>query len=203
MSAYSRLRLRPGVRLVTYVRTDGGNATGWTFALSSGASTPPVDAICSPDQFAPTPPPEAKPHFMDAIEGDDSLRSYVQASVLGRDLAELGAEWHGLDWATHFLVGPPPSGSETPALYGDRSFRPSANFLLHPEWQWSERPPEDWRPRAVRDASGDVLVEFHSYSELGSAAVYVHRDVYEGSAGLAPVRVEVRTIGGRPGGFVF
>lgn len=39
----------------------------------------------------------------DAIDGDGSLRSYIQASILRRELEELGAWWHGLEWSTHTL----------------------------------------------------------------------------------------------------
>ena len=41
---------------------------------------------------------------MQAIDGDGSLRSYFEASILARELAEFGAIWHGISWGEH--IGP-------------------------------------------------------------------------------------------------
>lgn len=46
-------------------------------------------------------------------------------------------------------------------------------------------------------------VTFWSYSELGQATVYEHRDIYSGDTGLAPLDVRGRAIAIGPGGFVF
>lgn len=43
---------------------------------------------------------------MEAVCGVGSLRSGGRASALGRELEELGAWWHGLDWSTRALIEP-------------------------------------------------------------------------------------------------
>lgn len=201
LSLFGRLRLAPAFRLVTYASRGGIGGTGWTFAVPAHAVAP-VEDLVVPDQFQPKPPPGALAHFMEAVIGDGSLRAYVQASIAGRELAELGAWWHGLEWSTHGLVGP---GDEPgrPAVYDGSLYAVEpAGMFDATEWLWSEQPPGDWRPRAERDDGDTVTVTFWTYSELGSSAVYEHRDVYRDGS-LVPVSAERRELGSGPGGYVF
>lgn len=200
--AFSRLRLRPDLRLVTYARRDGIGGTGWTFAVPAHAETPPVEEVAAPGRFEPRSPPGARPHFMEAVVGDGSLRSFAQASVLGREISELGAWWHGLDWSTHMLIGPSADGRK-PAVFGRSLYSvPASGIVVDEEWSWPDGPPKDWRPRAERTGNR-VTVTFWSYSELGRSAVYEHRDVYGTAASLVPDSVGRRVVGEGSGGFVF
>lgn len=203
VSPFSRLRVTPALRLVTYASRGGVGGTGWTFAIPATAGAAPVEELVVADQFQPKPPPGARPHFMEALVGDGGLRAYVQASIAGRELAELGAWWHGLEWSTHALVGP---GDEPgrPAVYDGSLYavEPLGMFDAA-EWRWSEEPPRDWRPRAERHGDETVTVTFWSYSELGACAVYEHRDVYGADARLVPVSVHRRELGCGSGGYVF
>ncbi len=203
LSLFGRLRVSPAFRLVTSVSRDGIGGTGWTFAIPAGAAAAPLEDLVVAEQFQPKAPPGALGHFMEAVVGDGSLRSYVQAWMAGREIAELGAWWHGLEWATHGLVGPSDEPGR-PAVYdGSLHAVEPVGMFDATEWRWSEKPPDDWRPRAERDGYGAVTVTFWSYSELGSSAVYEHRDVYGTGGSLAPVSVERRELGSGPGGYVF
>jgi hypothetical protein len=42
---------------------------------------------------------------MDAIPGDGTPESYMEASLLMRELGEFGALWHGRSWGTHEIIG--------------------------------------------------------------------------------------------------
>ena len=200
---FGRLRLRPGFRLVTYGSRGGIGGTGWTFAIPAEAEAPALEELVIGDRFQPKPPPGALAHFMEGVVGDGSLRSYVQASILGREVTELGAWWHGLEWSTHTLIGPS-DGSELPVVYDSslHAVEPTGMFDAS-QWRWSETPPEDWRPRAERVGDGTVTVTFWSYSELGSSAAYEHQDIYAVNGSLVPAGGHRRQLGSGPGGFVF
>lgn len=200
---FARVRIRPGFRLVTYASRGGIGGTGWTFAIPVGTKAPAVEDLIAADRFEPATPAGALPHFMAAVVGDGSLRSYAQASILGREVSELGAWWHGLEWSTHSLVGPL-DDSTRPAVYDGSLYavEPPGMFA-EGEWRWTEVPPDDWRPRAERDSDDGVTVTFWTYSELGSLAVYEHQDVYGVDGSLVPVQIDRRELGSGPGGYVF
>jgi hypothetical protein len=204
VALFGRLRVRDGLRLVTYVVRGGVGGTGWTFAIPAAAPAAPLDAVLQPGRDRPAPPPGALAHPMDAVAGDGSLRAYAQASILRRELAEIGAWWHGLSWSTHVLVGPSEDPGR-PVVYsgGDLLAFPPTGMLDPAEWTWTAAPPPDWRPRAERGPDGGVTVTFWSYSELGAATVYEHRDVYPAGGRLVPSAARRRELGSGPGGYVF
>jgi hypothetical protein len=104
VSLFPRLSVRPGLRLVTVAARAGIGGNGWTFAIPKGFEVPFPDDLERAAAFPPEPPRGAFAHVMDAIDGDGSLRSYIQAAILRRELEELGAWWHGLEWSTHTLL---------------------------------------------------------------------------------------------------
>lgn len=167
---FSRLSVREGLRLVTIAARDGIGGNGWTYALP--AQSPILTAVQLEviDSFPPAPPNDALKQVMDAIEDDGSLRSFVQASILRRELEELGAWWHGLEWSTHSLLdnGPLPRTPEVCAQ-GEGDFLPSEG---EPAWEWHSLPPSDWRPMAHRTRDA-VAVTFWTISSLSEASTSV------------------------------
>lgn len=145
--------------------------------------------------FPPTPPKGALPDVMDGIEGDGSLRSYVQASILRRELRELGAWWHGLEWSTHTLLdnGERPF-SPRPASPSGNAYAPSDH---DEEWRWAAAPPEDWRPFAVRE-SAELTVVFWTVSALGAVRIVRSVDRYAGGR-LRPTDSAEETVAEGPG----
>lgn len=124
---YAPLRLKSGYELWVYQNGGLGNSSTKLFAVPQGCTweyrpeplkedlgavlRSPADdrpylgwtmARGSPMQDPR--PPEALPHFMEAVEGDGSPRALLYASFLARDGEELGAGWHGCVWRTHRLV---------------------------------------------------------------------------------------------------
>jgi len=135
---FSRLSVREGLRLVTIAARGGIGGNGWTYALPAQSPVPTALQLEVMDSFPPAPPNNALEHVMDAIEDDGSLRSFVQASILRRELEELGAWWHGLEWSTHSLLdnGLLPRTPEVCAQ-GEGEFLPSEG---EPAWEWRSLP---------------------------------------------------------------
>jgi hypothetical protein len=181
--AFGHLKLRDGFRLVTFVYRDSTGGNGWTFAFPQGATTPTSFEVQAKDEFPPSRPPGSLPDFMGAIEGDGSPRSYVEASILGREIAGLGAWWHGIEWSTHTLL---PAGDDPQALWG--------------EVTWTESRPEDLRPEVAVDG-GKVTVSFWTFSALGEAHVTRHTDRFEAGS-LSPLEVSEVVVATGAGGFV-
>ena len=111
------------------------------------------------DRRNPPKPQGALDCFMEAIRGDGSPLSYLQASIFEREVNELGAFWHGISWGTHRI------------FYKD----PSYEGL---KFQWEEPKPSEWEPMVFMDK--DICtVKFYSYSKLHVEAVYCHIDTYK------------------------
>src|SRR5215469_7088273 len=105
------LRMRPGYILRAYQFRQGGNGNGFVYAVPEGSPFPePGDCQARNASHFLTPPvpPGALPEFAEALEGDNSPWSFVEASILVRELHELGALWHGVAWGTHTILGENP-----------------------------------------------------------------------------------------------
>jgi|GEM_PF-6424645 hypothetical protein len=99
--AFDRLHLRPGFELRAYRMQWGRDGESRVFALPAGAELP------EPSGDEPAPPPQALADPMDAIEGDGSALSYLQASILARELDDFEAFGHGERWARCTVVDDP------------------------------------------------------------------------------------------------
>ncbi len=160
LAVFTALRLRPGYVLRAYQFRQRGNGNAVVWALPAAAPFPePQECPRLADRFlAPPCPPGALADFMEAVEGDGTLWSYASASLLARELRELGALWHGIAWGTHTLLDGPPHGSVA-------------------DWQWLKAPPVEWRPQ-VSQSDTVVTVTFYTYSGLGREAIYRHVDTF-------------------------
>lgn len=200
VSLFPRLAVRPGLSLVTVAARAGIGGNGWTFAIPDGFEVPSPEDLERAAVFPPEPPRGAFAHVMDAIDGDGRLRSYIQASILRRELGELGAWWHGLEWSTHTLLdnGATPEAPDA-CSDSDDDWGP---LPADPEWRWEAPPPDDWRPTIEHAGPDTVAVMFFTISALGSVRITRHVDVYE-SGSLRLRSTEPTTIAEGPGGFVF
>lgn len=93
------------------------------------------------------------------LEGDGSPLSYFQASILIRELREIGALWHGCSWSTHEV------------LTTDKQIPEQA-------WKWQVEHPQDWRPKVERNSDGLPQVIFYSYTGFEQEQILVHCDTY-------------------------
>ena len=109
LKVFKTLWLKDGFALHGYEFTSGGNGNGVIWAVPFDAPVlKPEECPRPEDVFLEPPKPPGAVELMKAIEGDGSPWSYLSASILGREAAEFGAEWHGLSWTEHTILGKPP-----------------------------------------------------------------------------------------------
>jgi hypothetical protein len=126
------------------------------------------------------------------VDGDQSALSYLQASILARELDEFGAGWHGLTWSTHRIL-------EEDLTVSDFANRASDSRQDRASWKWQEAVTE-WRPACiVNDAL--IQVVFYTYSELYTRSIVRHRDVYR--PGSYKCESEQSVVAGGGPGFCF
>ncbi len=202
--AFPALRLKPGLVLRAHVE-NLGDGFSHMYAVQAGAppSDLPSNPLADPETvLAEMPPaPQALPHFMDAVTGDGSPRSYLEASLFFRAASDFGASWHGVAWGHHRLIDAEPalpitiSGRWREVERRRRSTDPADQqwYRQQPEaeieamgggpptppgvWHWVEEASQEWRP-SVTAGPHQVTVVFHSFTELGQQAIYRHKDVY-------------------------
>lgn len=196
--AFSRLGLRDGMTLRAYLFHEGGNGNGIVWAMASDAEYPEADEcpVVTTHVRRPPKPVDALDDFMEIIEGDESAASFFEASLLGRELLEFGASWHGVSWRTHLLLGAdpwkqPPTQESEPFAWRRTAKR---------QWTWKEEQPERWEPTVTVD--GDrIQVTFYTYSGYQKERLYRFVDTYrKGSYRFTSSRTVLAE--GRPG-FVF
>lgn len=161
VGVFASLHVRAGYVLRAYQYHWRGNGNGWVWALPAGADFPePADYGRKSGRSMEVPrPPHALDDPMQVIDGDGAPGSFIEASLLARQLAELGALGLGCDWSKHEILDRDPTAQRVDA------------------WQWQGRRPVEWQPRVVPSAPG-IRVVFHTYSALGRKVVYRHVDTY-------------------------
>jgi len=204
--ALKHLRLKEGIVLHAYqFRVHmGGNC--FVYALPAGAEFPPPERCPKVDvaldilvtSFEVPRPPGSLAHFMEAFEGDRSPESFFEASIVLRELNELGAFWHGISWGRHKIIDADPF-----TLQEEDEVIPSKSLLpkKDEDWEWPSGKPSEWRPCVEVFDDGRAVVRFYTYSALGSKTVYLHTDTYS-SRDYVPERSK-ETIGRGPTGYVF
>lgn len=155
------LRLKPELRLVSYLYRSDEDGAGLIFAVPEFLSTTAYleKALHHSDSLSQPPHPEgALSHFMEAIEGDRSAISFVVASIVRREFQEFGAIGKRCNWNHHrFIDAIPPQA----------------------RCQWRlEQPPKDLAPKAKVSPEGQAAVEFFSYRSGSTIVLYRHFDQY-------------------------
>ena len=180
VTVFAALRIRADYVLRAYQYHWRGNGNGWVWALPAGAEFPEPAAYGrkSGRSLEVPRPPRALDDPMQVIDGDGAPRSYIEASLLARQLAELGAIGLGCDWSKHEILDGDPT-----AHRGDA-------------WHWQGRRPADWRPRVVQSPAG-IRVVFHTYSALGRKVVYRHVDTYAAGSYIHATRTTKIATAGR------
>jgi hypothetical protein len=204
LAVFKSLRIKEGRVLRAYQWCSGGNGYGVVCALPQDLPFPePEECEITPSDYPKEfvlVPQGALNDPMEAIEGDLSLWSYMEASIFARELGEIGAMWHGINWWTHKLLDrddfskpSPPKDILSPDLYAP------PDLFVH-NWDWLKPQPEDWRP-IVKQEGDLVTVVFYTYSGHGRHRIYRHEDEYEvGSYCFDTMRIEIAE---RGGGFLF
>ncbi len=159
LAVFTTLRIKPGFTLHAYEFSEGGNGNGVVWAMPRGTPLPPPDDCPRMEDvfLRPPKPIDALDDAMQAIEGDGSLFSFLSASVLARELGEVGAKWHGISWGRQRFVGRKPQHRETGRL-------PEATTS---QWTWLDQVPRQWRPQTAQTEAG-VAVRFYLYDDVGT-----------------------------------
>lgn len=154
------LKLKPGLRIVSYLQRTGDSGTGVTWAIPEPLSTTAQleNALAKRgDRDQPPCPEGALENFMEAIEGDRSPASFVVASILRRELLEFGAVGKGCQWTHHRLINAIPAQAS---------------------WQWKSGIPKDLSPKVLVAVDGKVAVEFFTCRIVAPVAIFRHLDQY-------------------------
>lgn len=156
----SGLRLKPGLRLVTYLhrRKTGGISMTWAVpeAMSTTAQLEIALAQVGRDRNQPPQPAEAIA-VMDAFEGDRSPMSFLIASILQRELQELGALGIDSKWLHH---------------------RPIEALPAQAKWQWRADPPKDLLTKVQVAPNGQAAIEFFTCRVKPPVVICRHVDQY-------------------------
>jgi hypothetical protein len=100
--------------------------------------------------------------------------------LLGRELAEFGALWHGVSWAEHRVIGSAPWEAG--------------------QHRTGELPAVDELEPCVSVVGSDAVVRFFTFTGLGERRVVEHVDRYSADGA---VRVQRRTVATGGAGHVF
>lgn len=155
------LSLKPRVRLVTYLQRRPGSGMGVTWALPDFLSTT-VDLEAALRTVGtgsiPPHPKGALSHVMDSMTGAHTPVSFLVASLLSRELRELGRTGPNRRWSQHRLI------SEIPTK---------------PIWQWRIQAPKNLFPKVQLQADHSAWVEFFSCRMVAPVSIFRHLDHYE------------------------
>lgn len=154
------LWLKAGIRLVTFLQRQPQGGVGITWAIPELLSTTELleSAITNASGNVPPHPTGALPNLMDALEGDGSLASFLEASIFLREIREFGRSGQQSRWIHHRFINQAPT---------------------QVRWQWRTKEPQDYSPKVVTLQDGCVVVEFYSCRVLKPIALFRHVDRYE------------------------
>lgn len=183
------VRLRDGYRLESYQYLAGPNGNGFVFAVPADRRLPPPPAeleLAWRQGIIPTLRAAGLPEWVwDDIETflgpEGSPLSYLQCSLLIRELRELGAMWHGAHWSTHEIVT-----ELDPELFARLT--------------WSGEPPEQLLPTVEITGPGEATVRFHTFTGYVQERLVCHTDRY---AGGICVNQSGETIAVGAGGYIY
>jgi hypothetical protein len=167
------LWMRPGIRLVTYLRQDTNGGMGSTAALPGLLSTTEyleeaIEQAAEADH--PPQPMGMLTNLMDGLDGDGSLASFLAASIFTREVREFGRFGRYARWIHHRFVAAPPQQIS---------------------WQWRTKTPEDFSPKVVLRQDAEVMVEFYSCRVQKPIALFRHLDRYPANSYAATTQDQV------------
>ncbi len=197
---FPNVRLRPGYRLLTYLYHSGGNGNGRVVAFSEESDAYRSIAAVPAGQPLESPPwvEDEILHPLQVSDGDGSALAYLSASLLMRELHEVGAEWHGIHWDVEHVMAPTLAhlaGKRRPSRH-NQSLQDLVDEL---GWTQGKSDIESLAPE-VRFEDGVVRVVLHIHTGLGREQVTRCADIYTDS--YLPAReCEVVAVGGP--GFMF
>ncbi len=181
------VRLRAEYVLRGYQYRAGGDGNGVVYAIPVGTSLPRPRKRGESKLPPPPPRPEgALESWVDALELDGTPWSHLCMSLLGREVEEFGAIWHGTSWGVHRVIG------RMPWITNDEP------AVAEEGWTGEVLGMDELAPRVVTTAD-EIVVRFYTYTRLGMQRVIEHVDRYQNGR----VSVQRRDVATGPGGMVF
>lgn len=155
------LKLKPDVKLVSYLYRNESDGLGLVVAVPQSLSTTAQleKALKTANGLTHLPKPDgALPDLMEAFEGDRSPISFIIASLLRRELREFGAIGKRRNWYHHRIIDAIP---------------PQAKCV----WR-VEQPPKDLSVKVKVAPDGQAAIEFFSFRAGNTIQVFRHLDQY-------------------------
>lgn len=199
MGLVPSLKIRKGIKLQAHLFREGENGNGVVYAVPEDMS--PENAQFETimfNNFLPAPRPiMALKNLMEAFEGNGTPWSYMCASILAREFEEYGAQWHGCDWSTHYILGENPLVK----IKGSGRRRSSRLEISDPDgWDWLQDEPGEWNPQGITRGRSCKVV-FYTHTGFDVEALYRHEDTYkDGSYHFKSKRTMIAR---GPGGYIF
>jgi len=151
LHVFKTLRLKEGFVLRAYQYREDGNGDAFVWAMPIDATFP------NPQQHQyPPKPTESLTDLMEAIEGDGTPWSYMEASLFARETDEFGVFWEG-----HL--------AEQDVILGADPF--STGEHVADAWKWNECRPVLWEP-SFQQIDEIAMVTFHTHSRRGRESLY-------------------------------
>lgn len=153
------LKLKDNIRLVTYLYRFQEQGLGVTWAVPEHQSTTAIleQALVNSDRGRYPHPQGSLEDVMDAVAGDGSPLSFVIATLLRRELRELGTLGQDCNWSKNRLMNSLPANVP---------------------WKWLINQPADLSPKIRFFPDGRAAIEFFSYRPSQPITVFQHIDQY-------------------------
>jgi hypothetical protein len=153
------LKLKDNIRLVTYLYRFQEQGLGATWAVPEIHSTTALleQALAHSDRSRHPQPQGSLEDVMDAMVGDGSPLSFVVATLLCRELRELGMLGQDCNWSKHRLLGTLPATVP---------------------WKWLINQPANLSPKIRFFQDGRAAIEFFSCRTSHPITIFQHIDQY-------------------------
>lgn len=147
VKSFSQLSIKEGYHMRTY-REDGLSPSVWAIPADK-ALLKLSDAPLSENDFLYIEKPDfTLDNFMEAIDGDKSPLSYLQAAIVFHELNEYGAVGHNMSWRRDIIL-------------------PYLGALSHEyEWEILENEPERIEPYFYYNAEGHPVIVFFTINDV-------------------------------------
>ena len=162
VKGYSNVFIRDKYKLVAYQYCDGmgGNSIIWALPKENDAPLP-QDCEILREEFLHPPKPSDAVDYMNAIDGDRTPLSYIQAAILVHELNEYGAYWHGVNWGRDRIL---PIHNE----YESSKY----------EWTLLEREPEIIHPHFYYNEDQRPVVIFYTINDIGVISMKEYKHIF-------------------------
>ena len=173
LKVFRTLRLKDGFVLRSHQYREDGNGDGLVWAMPVDAPLlDPGNGWSGRQRLHPHAlrPAEALSNLMDAIQGDGTPWSYLEASLFAREIDDFGVFWQGSPKESDVILGADPfcTGQQR-AIVGQT---PDGDA-----WRWNEPKPTSWEP-SFQQASETVTITFYTYRRVGRENIFRTVDTF-------------------------